>query len=166
MKNKTVYLSILAIATVTIVLLSVLNNRIGKRKSSSLSNNLLTAIENQYYKSLPKEQKQKIMRLSPAEIIELYESTNERKIALALLHPALLNKLKTEPDLQNHRKVETCKDITDERNQKMGLPPLPKGMREFEVSFFIKKWPDLAFFTLTKDSHDGHWEIIGIGTSP
>ncbi len=48
----------------------------------------------------------------------------------------------------------------------MGLSPLPKGVREFEVSFFIKKWPDLAFFTLTKDSHDGHWEIIGIGTSP
>jgi len=166
MKNKTVYSSILIIATVAMVLLSVLNNRIGKRKSSSLSNNSLTAIENQYYKSLPKEQKQKITKLSPAEIIELYESTNERKTALALLHPALLNKLKTEPDLQNHRKVETCKDITEERNQKMGLPPLPKGIREFEVSFFIKKWPDLAFFTLTKDSHDGHWEIIGIGTSP
>ncbi len=135
MKKKTVYSSILVIATVAVVLLSVLNNRIGKRKNSSPSNNSYTAIENQYYKSLPKEQKQKIIKLSPAEIIELYESTNERKIALALLHPALLNKLKNEPDLQNHRKVETCKDITEERNQKWGFHLFPKECVNLKYRF-------------------------------
>ncbi len=176
MKKKNIYLSILVVATVALVFLAIINNhfRMDKHSSSShpidnLTDDLYgkyTNVTNPYYGSLSDKQKQKIIKLSPTKIIELYESTNDRKIALALLHPYLLIKLKNETDLQNHRKIATCKDVTKERNQKMGLPSLPEGVYEFEVSYVAKKWPDLVFFTLVKDSHDGHWKIVGIDTSP
>ncbi len=128
---------------------------------------------NPYYDSLTYEQKQKILSLSPEKIIDLYENTNDYKIALALLSPYSLSRLndpeesiKNEIKSRNHREIASCKDITKERNQNMGIPPLPPDVFEFEVSFRSKEWPDLLFFTLTKSPDDTHWQIVGFGTCP
>lgn len=140
---------------------------------------------NPYYDSLSYEQKQKILSLSPCKVIELYENTDDYKIALAVLSPyALFRFTDTHPQTPNpqkiieekmkdiiksrkHREIELCKDVTKETremNQKFGIPPLPPDAFEFTVYFKDKEWPDLLFYALFKNPYDGHWQIFTSGT--
>jgi len=128
--------------------------------------------QNPYYESLSAEEKQRILSSSPQEIIGLYENTNDYKIALALLSPDYLREL-DDPEgsmediikSREHREIASCKDVTKERNH-MSLPPLSPDVLQFVVSFKDKEWPHLLFFNLDKAHCDGHWQILGWGTSP
>jgi len=151
------------------------NLDVGNKDAFTANYNKYINERNPYYDSLSYEQKQKILSLSPNEIIDLYESTNDYKIALALLSPYGLSRhsqgspeesMKYEIESRKHREIVSCKDITKERNQNMGILPLPPGVFEFEVSFKDKEWPDLLFIILDKYHYDGHWQINEAGTSP
>ena len=128
--------------------------------------------QNPYYESLSAEQKQKIIALSPGQVIETYENTDDYKVALALLSPDYLREL-DDPEgsmediikSREHREIASCEDVTKERKY-MSLPPLSPDVLQFLVSFKDKEWPHLLFFNLDKSHHDGHWQILGWGTSP
>jgi len=128
--------------------------------------------QNPYYESLSAEQKQKIIALSPEQVIETYENTDDYKVALALLSPDFLREL-DDPEgsmediikSREHREITSCEDVTKERNH-MSLPPLSPDVLQFVVSFKDKEWPHLLFFNLDKSHYDGHWQILGWGTSP
>jgi len=128
--------------------------------------------QNPYYESLSAEQKQKIIALSPGQVIETYENTDDYKVALALLSPDYLREL-DDPEgsmediikSREHREIASCEDVTKERKY-MSLPPLSPDVLQFVVSFKDKEWPHLLFFNLDKSHHDGHWQILGWGTSP
>jgi len=128
--------------------------------------------QNPYYESLSAEQKQKIIALSPEQVIETYENTDDYKVALALLSPDFLRELDDREVLtediiksREHREITSCEDVTKERNH-MSLPPLSPDVLQFVVSFKDKEWPHLLFFNLDKSHYDGHWQILGWGTSP
>jgi Tol biopolymer transport system component len=128
--------------------------------------------QNPYYESLSVEQKQRIIALSPEQVIEMYENADDYKVALALLSLDFLRELDdhgllTEDIIKSreHREIASCKDVTKERNQ-MSIPPLPPDILQFVVSFKDKEWPHLLFFNLDKSHYDGHWQILGWGTSP
>ncbi len=128
--------------------------------------------QNPYYESLSAEQKQRIIALSPEQVIEMYENADDYKVVLALLSPDFLREL-GDPEgsmediikSREHREIASCEDVTKERNH-MSLPPLSPDVLQFVVSFKDKEWPHLLFFNLDKSHYDGHWQILGWGTSP